>query len=364
MFNQKSVQHPLVIFSLLLISLITSCTKSGDTGHDSNLQPDTIPETPVTAKAWQVSTVAGTGVAGFQDGTATNAMFNNPFYVAVDTADNLFVTDAYNHLIRKIANGQVTTYAPNNSGNGRRTISGLCVTKNNTLFGISYGNIRKITEGNSDDIFVGAEDGAFKDGFGTDARFNVGIRLTTDKEGNFYATDFDLAGNFCIRKITPDGLVTTVSLNDNTGVSSGSTPPYTYYFSGIAVDRAGNMYYTANKNTVIKKAAPDGTVTVVAGSDWGFVDGVGTDAKFALILALAFDSKGDLYVVDELNNAIRKLTEDGKVTTIAGKKESGFKDGDKDSALFFNPTDIAIDKKDIIYISDARNNSIRKLEYK
>jgi DNA-binding beta-propeller fold protein YncE len=126
----------------------------------------------------------------------------------------------------------------------------------------------------------------------------------------------------------------------------------------------GNIYVAANSNNIIKKITPQGVATVFAGAgDIGFTDGKGASAKFNLIVGLAIDAFGNLWVADRGNNNIRKITKDGTVTTIAGGNE-GYADGEGAQAQFYSPYGIAVDKNGVVYVSEMGNNRIRKIEYK
>jgi len=321
---------------------------------------DTIPE---NTKSWQVSTVAGSGAEGAADGPGSLASFHYPAFLALDTAENIFVSDVLNGAIRKISQGQVSTYTARGMSQTDfdfGNIYGLVVDQQNHIYDIENSFIRKITSPTENTIFAGSLAIWFKDGPDTTARFNDIMHMVSDRSGNLYVPDYDMQDKFRIRKVTPQGLVSTLTLNDSTGLESTS-----HYLTPIAVDDAGNIYFTANGNQVILKADPQGHVTRFAGAnDIGFIDGTGMDAKFYSISALRIDHEGNVYVADYWNHAIRKVTPDGVVSTLAGHGAPGFKDGEGSQAQFFYPSDIAIAKDGTIYIADSGNNRIRKLEYK
>lgn len=361
-------QKHVIYFFVLLILVNTGCHKGVEDLPISTPPQDTVPTSPQTQKKWIVSTVAGTGEVGNNNGAGSFATFNYPTYLAVDTAGDLFVSDTHNFLIRKISNGIVTTFnglGISNPYPAFGNIAGLVFDNRNNLYDIEYSLIRKYGPGTSSSIFSGGLEVSYKDGDGTSARFNVIDRIATDQSGNLFVPDFDMNTDFHIRKVTPQGSVSTIPLFDSTGFSTGSSSN-SFYLSAIAADLSGNLYFTSNRNSLIKKADPMGNVTVFAGAgDVGFVDGKGSSAKFSLVNSLTTDSLGNIYVVDGLNSAIRKITTDGTVSTLAGGSGSGFKDGDATKALFLFPTDIAIDHKTgIIYIADSGNQRIRKIEFK
>jgi hypothetical protein len=351
------------IFALFILVFTIGCSKGGTNDGISPPPTDTVPN-----KNWIVSTVAGTGVAGYVNGKDTAAQFNFPHSIAVDFSGNLFVSDVQNFAIRKISNGQVTTLSDRQISNADPMFGhtyGVVLDNQNNVYNIQYGLIYKISLSGSASIFAGNLAHNLKDGQDTAARFNELMMIARDIEGNFYLPDYDLQANFFIRKVSPTGLVSTLSLKDNTGYSSGSTPNH-FYVGPIALDKNGNIYFVANGNSIIKKADPLGNVSILAGAgNIGFTDGKGRDAQFNGVLGMICDTSNNLYVTDYGNGAVRKITPDGTVTTIAGSTAGpGFKDGKGSVAQFKYPTGIAMDKNGILYVADAGNYRIRKLEYK
>ena len=125
---------------------------------------------------------------------------------------------------------------------------------------------------------------------------------------------------------------------------------------GMAVDLAGNLYVADLQNYVIRKITSDGVVTTIAGSPTlrGSADGTGSNAQFDLPWGIAVGPSGNIYVADGGNNTIRKITPQGVVTTLAGvAKNAGHVDGKGASARFYNPIGIAVDNSENIYVSDG-----------
>ena len=129
---------------------------------------------------------------------------------------------------------------------------------------------------------------------------------------------------------------------------------------GVAVDGAGNVYVADYNNHRIRKITASGVVSTLAGSTYGYTDGTGTSAKFAYPIGVAVDGAGNVYVADESNHRIRKITASGVVSTLAGSGTSGNTDGTGTSAKFNYPTGVAVDGAGNVYVADQITTAFEK----
>jgi sugar lactone lactonase YvrE len=298
----------------------------------------------VTA-AGVVTTLAGSaGVSGRADGTGSAAQFNNPNGVAVDAAGAVYVADQLNGRIRKISPaGDVTTLA----GTAERFSfpSGVAVDSAGHVYvAESFKDIiRVINPAATVTRLAGtASLAGDSNGPGAMARFFTPIAVATDASGNVYVTDAAT-----IRKISPDDVVSTLAgsgifgSNDGAGAAAQFNSP-----NGVALDGAGNLYVADQGNQTIRKITATGVVTTFAGTagERGSADGTGSAARFNFPAGVAVDSAGNVFVADLANSVIRKITPAGDVTTLAGSAGvSGSADGTGSAARFKTVTDVAVD---------------------
>ncbi|GHT24907.1 hypothetical protein FACS189430_10700 [Bacteroidia bacterium] len=256
-----------------------------------------------------VSTLAGSH-SGCADGKGAAACFHSPAGIAVDADENLYVADFNNHRIRKItAEGIVSSFA---------------------------GSVR-----------------GFADSAGTAAEFDSPNDVAIDAAGNVYVAD---TGNQQIRKITPDGAVTTVKCSLCRDAKSTKLVPLLYSPASMTVDAAGNVYVADMVNHQIGKITPEGVTTILAGGERGYADGA--EALFSVPAGLAMDAAGNLYVADAGNYKVRKILPSGIVTTLAGST-FGYADGKGAAAQFDGPFSVAVDAAGNVYVADCSNHCIR-----
>ncbi|HEY6167113.1 MAG TPA: hypothetical protein VI454_03675, partial [Verrucomicrobiae bacterium] len=325
-----------------------------------------------------VSTLAGlAGTPGTNDGTGSSAQFFGATGVATDGTGNLVIADVQNHTIRKITTaGIVTTVAglAGTSGTNNGTGSaarfngpyGATVDGSGVIYVADANNhaIRKIDALGTVTTFAGQPGtSGTNNGTGGAAQFKTPRGVAVDALSNVYVAD---SFNHLIRKITPAGSVSTLAgtagisgTNDGTGSAARFSFP-----SGVAVDGAGNVYVSDYGNHTIRKITPAGVVSTFAGlaQVQGNVDATGNVARFSNPNGVAVDASTNLYVADNGNNTIRKVTPTAVVSTIAGRMGGpGTNDGAGSTARFSGPNKVAIDSSNYVYVADEQNNTIRKI---
>ena len=205
--------------------------------------------------------------------------------------------------------------------------------------------------------FAGSGVSGQSDGAGTEASFMRLTGVTLDNLGNLYVLDFHK-----IRKISPEGLVTTFSGKNSAGSQDGLLADATFSAPlALVFDSQWNLFILDSDNSKIRKISASGVVSTFAGSGYSIsIDGVGIDASFKGLKGITIDENDNLYV-SEYAGKIRKISSSGVVTTIAGKEQAGYRDGTGINALFQYPTGLYY-KSGSIYIADTYNSRIRKLD--
>jgi DNA-binding beta-propeller fold protein YncE len=257
-----------------------------------------------------VSTFAG-GEPGHADGKGSAAKFDSPAGIVIDKAGNLYVADKDNHGVRKITpSGEVSTLIRDTKGFALP--SGIAIDAADNLYVTVWGDhrIRKITPAGEVSALAGSSemnpyDGGYADGPGNEAKFSQPSGIAIDATGNLYVADKQ---NHRIRKVTPSGEVSTLAGGVKGHADGLGRAAQFSYPSSIVMDKAGNLYVTDSMNHRIRKVTPDGEVSTFAGNGMeGFADGIGSDAKFDHPSGIAIDKAGNLYVADSLSRLIRKV---------------------------------------------------------
>lgn len=389
-----------------------------------------------------LSVFAG-GSRGYTDSNGTNAQFNAPYDLVIDSSDNIYVADAGNHLIRQIDNaGNVSTYAGSsrgfNDGNGNtaqfNSPRGLEIDASGNLYVADYSNnrIRMIDTSQVVSTIAGSSR-ANSDGVGTNARFYGPFDICQSSSNTFYISD---SYNHAIRKLqysSGSWITTTLAGGLGSGFKDGKGAfALMYYPEGVACANDGSVYFSDRANHRVRRVDSEGNTSPVAGqSIFGFKDGSlsesvlyapsnlyldGTDlyltdynnhrlrkidlssfspqtgdsgsinnglkvstytgyngsggyrdgdrvfARFNSPFGIVKDSSGNFYVADRTNNRIRKIDTSGNVTTYAGSGARAFADGPASSASFYYPSDLAIDGSGNIYVADYGNHRIRRID--
>lgn len=350
------------IFSLLLLIVIsgTACRKQD--------QPSTAQVISSAERKWVVSTVAGNGLAFFANGPALMAEFRAPLDVAIAADGTIYVADAINHRIRKITRGEVFTFAGigiQDTSSGVGTGAGFAFPSYLTLdaagnlytLDVEDPRVRKITPNAFVSVVAGTGINGFADGRADMSEFGKECAgITIDGQGNLYLSDWK---NKRIRKISVTGHVSTVAGNGKSGFVDGNADTAQFFNpAGIVVDKLGNLF-VADWNR-IRKITPSGIVSTFVGTEAvGLRDGQG-DAQFTDIMDLVMDEHGNIYASDE--NRIRKITPQGEVSTVAGGM-AGYEDGVGNTAKFNGAVGLGIDREGNIYVADDHNNRIRKISF-
>jgi sugar lactone lactonase YvrE len=289
-----------------------------------------------------INTVAGDGTTGFggDNGMATKAQLNSPFGLALDSS-GLYFADQGNQRIRRINAGIISTVAGTSIRDGGPATSAFL----NLPIGI-------------------AVDGA--NNINTFGQLQAPpIAVATDQAGNFYVTDEEPR----ILKITPAGVTSIVAGNGQPGYSGDGGPAINAMISeptGVAVDISGNVYFTDYLHNRIRRvAASTGTVSTIAGNGTLIFGGDNGPALSAGMdpYDIAVDSRSNIYVADRFNFRIRKIAPDGTITTVAGTGFPGYSGdgGPATAAMLTNPTGVAVDNGGNLYITDRVNNVIRRV---
>lgn len=308
-----------VLFALVALGLIASLVACGGSGSKAGASGGSV-----------ITTFAGSTNSGFggDGGQANQAQLNQPTSAAFDGSGNMFLADTGNNRIRKITSaGVISTVV----GNGVPGFSG---------------------------------DG----GAATSASLQGPRGVAVDGSGNLYISD---SINSRIRKVTPSGVISTIAGTGVPGFSGDGGPAAKAQISnpqGIAVDGSGNIYFADQGNARIRAInGGTGVITTIAGNGtpgFGGDGSVGTSAQLNIPSGIFLDGSGNLFIADQLNDRIRKVTvSGGNISTVAGNGTAGFA-GDgaaATSAELNHPAGVTVDSSGNVYIADTVNSRVRKV---
>lgn len=319
-----------------------------------------------------ITTLAGNGTAGFSGdgGAAISAELNYPAGVAIDSSGNLYTADSNNNRIRKVdTSNNITTVA----GDGTLAVLndpwGVAIDSSGNIYiADTFNNrVRKVSGG-----FITTVAGNSTAGFSGDgsaaisAELNCPIGAAIDTLGNVYIAD---SNNNRIRKVDTSNNITTVAGNGTAGFSgdgSAANSAELNFPAGVAIDSLGNIYIADSGNNCVRKVTGGIIINTVAGNGTAGFSGDGgaaTSAQLSTPVGVAVDSAGNIYIADEFNYRVRKVS-GGLITTVAGNGTSSIYSGDGSaatSAELSTPIGVAVDSQGNLYIGDSLNSRVRKV---
>lgn len=297
-----------------------------------------------------VFTSVGTLAASDQ----AHGVFKAPAAVAVDPSGAVYVADT--------GHGQIKLISPLTAvsvlASGFKEPIGLAFdAARSVLYVADRGDhvVKRIGADHVITLLAGSGRVGDADGVGMQASFSAPAGLALDWQGNLYVAD---SGNHKIRRITPEGAVTTIAGRGTPGLADG--PPLQASFhtpEGVAVSSSGSIYVADTLNHVIRRIEAGAVTTVAGTSHPGFIDGPPAAAEFHEPTGLTIGDGGMLYVADRLNHAIRKVAVDGSVSTAAGTGTPGYANGQLQAAIFNQPA--AVIFAGALFVADAQNDALR-----
>ena len=330
-----------------------------------------------------ITTVAGTGErgSGGDGGPATEAQLNSPYGVALDPAGNLYIADRSNRRVRRVdPAGTIETVVGSGdwgfSGDGGPATAArlvvataVAVGHDGSLYVADEFNhrVRQVRDGTISTI-AGPRTASLADTVpAANARLYRPGSVAVDGAGNVFLADLL---NHVIRRVDPSGVMTTVAGTGERGFGGDGGPATEAQLhnpEGVALDLAGNLYIADWDNNRIRRVDPSGTITTVAGTGERFFGGDGgpaTEAQLRSPQGVAVGPAGDLYIVDRSNHRIRRVDPSGVITTVAGSAERGFggDGGPATEAQLFFPYSVALDPAGNLYIADRNNHRIRRVD--
>src|SRR5881296_2950210 len=312
-------------------------------------------------------------------GAAASAQLGLPVDVAVDSGGNLFIADRGNYRVRQVNSAGVITSVAGIGDDGGPALAAQLNYPNmsvmdseGNLFVAETDNqrIRKVTPWGTITTIAGNGSWGFRGDGGpaTSAQLNYPGTVAVDAAGNIYIAD---TRNNRIRKVSPSGMMTTIAGNGGGGFGGDGGPAsmaMLNYPWGVTIDNNGNLFVADTSNQRIRKIGPDGIITTVAGSGSRGFSGDGGPAVLAQLAepaGVAVDAAGNLFIADTNNERVRKVTPDGIITTVAGNGKYGYS-GDgaaAPAAQLGSPYGVSVDGTNTLLIADSANSRIRKVVF-
>lgn len=320
----------------------------------------------VSLRGW-ITTLAGT-TAGHVDGKASDAKFNSPWGIAIGSKDEVYIADATNHRIRKLAGGIVTTVAgagtagyldgPVSSAQFNYPRAVVAMTDGRIVVADNNNYRLRVVDNGKVSTLTGSGTSGYQDGVASSAKLGVVYGLAAAKDGTLVFADRSFHR---VRGVAKDGALSTIAGSGTAGFQDGPASSAKFYGpQGAALDAAGGVLVADFSNQRIRRISGN-VVTTVAGSTAGFVDGKGAAARFSGPTDLGINALGEIYVIDSNNHRIRVIGVDGVVTTIAGSSLAGSVDGFGGSALLNGLRSMALDAAGNLLFTESATHRIRKL---
>lgn len=317
-----------------------------------------------------VTTFAGAGYPGFDNNVGAAASFSEPFGIAVDTRGNVMVSEGgQSNRIRIITpEGAVQTITGSDEGYADgpgtsalfNTPSAIAIDKRGNLIVADTSNnrIRKITTEGVVSTVAGIAEAGYRDGPADQAQFDAPVGVAVDTEGNIFVAD---TYNDRVRKIAGDGRVSTIAGAGSPGFVDGQSETALFDTPcGLSVDAQGNIFVADTGNDAIRKISPSGEVSTIAGSSQAADAPYDVESELDRPVGIALTHDGFLFVVSQGNGKIHRITPEGEMAHFAGHS-TGFANGAGSAARFNGPSGIAVDRHGNLYVADTENYLVRRV---
>lgn len=322
------------IFLGLAMVFAGSCSKKD---NDESTAPDqaAIEVSAINPASGPYSTVV----------TITGSGFNTT------ASQNVVKFNGKTAVVQSATATQIIAVVPEAAGTGNVSVSWGSRSATGPVFDFTY----TITVS----TFCGSGFAGFLNGGPAVSQFNYPYDLSFDSNGDLYVADL---GNNMIRKISTAGLSSTFAGTGIEGSTDGNGTFAQFYGpSGIDIDSSGVVYVADEHNARLRRITPAGVVSTIAGTSEGYMDGNGNAAQFNYPTDIKLDANGNLFVTDQVNHRIRKVSPSAVVSTFAGNSTAGLIDGNGINASFDGPVGMAMDGSQNLIVADYANHTIRKV---